>query len=76
MESNINKPALVQQDALDASRELAQCIHDAIERLPDTQRSDARQRVIDLMQQMPSPQAMDAIMVILEPGFQDIKGRA
>lgn len=71
MESN--KTALVQQDASDVAQELAQCLHHAIENLPDTQRSDVRQRVRDPLQQAPSPQAVAEIVAILEPGFQKIQ---
>ncbi len=76
MDSTINQPGTVPQDISHEAYELVQPIHQALQRLSSTHREDARQRVIGLLRQMPSPQAMGEIMTILEPGFQAIQGRA
>lgn len=76
MDSTINQPGAVSQDFSHGAHELVQLIHQTLQHLPTTHYEDARQRVLGLMLQMPSPQAMGEIMTILEPGFQAIKGRA
>lgn len=76
MDSTINQPGTVPQDFSLEAYELVQLIHQAIQHLPTTHREDARQRVIGLLGQMPSPEIMGEIMTILEPGFQAIQGRA
>lgn len=76
MESNVNQITQAFEGDFEEATELAALINHAIQHLPDSQRSAARQRVIELIHQKPSAQDIAEIMAILEPGFQAIRGRA
>ncbi|MDP2443293.1 hypothetical protein [Rhodoferax sp.] len=56
--------------------ELVNLIVQAIQRLPINEQDAAYKRIAKLMLKMPSDQAKNEIMTILEPGLQTVNGRA
>jgi hypothetical protein len=63
-------------NAINEVSELVNLIDQAIRRLPINEQAAAYKRIANLMLTMPSDQAKNEIMTILEPGFQAMQGRA
>lgn len=63
-------------DATNAPQELAQLIHKTIQNMPAGQREAAHKRVIELLLLAPYQDRTTDIMACLEPGFQNMQGRA
>ena len=71
MDSNANKP-----EPANAPAELAQTIHRIIQNMPIEQRASAYKRVGELLLLKPNQNVDAEIMACLEPGFQNMQGRA